>query len=1071
MNPHSQGKVYHRIFEILVLAIVYVLTARLGQTFAIPPGNITPIWIPSGIILAAVLLRGYFIWPGIFIGAFIGNVWAYLDFNTWNNVSASVFSGLANGVGDSLCALVGAFLIKRTVPVVEIFKSSISTIKFILYGVMLGSVISAVFGVTGLALSNFVEWQNYFRVLTTWFVGDAVGVIILTPLLLTWRDLKDWHGASRNRTTELLSVFVLVCVLSLFSINVSVSHDSIVFILLFLMPLLVWSSLRFDSHITFLLLFLVAAIMVVITAIGQGPFHRTDSNFALIELQVILLSISMTILVLASSARRREDIESKLKQSEYYNRTLFTESVSGLALCDMNGKLIDINQQYANIIGRSIDETKALSYWDITPGDYAEQERTQLALLEMNGRYGPYEKEYLHADGHRIAVRLNGSIVHINGDKYIWSTVEDISEYAGSQLKLLASESKYRAIFNKAADGIITANDKGLITSFNKTAEILFGYKQEDVYKQNISMLVPESDSKKHDGYIQGYNVTHRSKIIGTGREVNGLHKNGNTFPLYIAISEYRDNERKYFIAVVHDLSKEKQAQLELEESKNNFRTLVDASFECIVIHDNGSIVKVNANTLKIFGYEEDELEGMHFVSTLFTQDSIDVAQRNANAQPDEPYEIECVKKDCSTFPARMLSRCGELNGQTVMYTAIRDITQIVENRNRLKLATQEAERANKAKSEFLSSMSHELRTPLNAVLGFSQLLMMDKKALTDKQLNSVTQIKNGGDHVLGLINDMLDHARIESGKVEINKTEVKLQSVVDECYKLTLQLAEKNNIHIDFDSAGDYILFCDALRLKQVLLNYLSNAIKYNKKNGEVNLSFTKTNSNFLRISVSDTGEGLTGKQQQALFKPFERLGADKTNIQGTGIGLSINKKLTELMGGTVGVDSELGKGSQFWLELELVASESVKETSETISNDELDSTKNARSENNKTTILYIDDNPTNISLLEYLFNAYKAKYTFLATTKPDVGLEMASEHKPDLILLDIRMPDMDGYEALKHLRENINTADIPVVAVSANMMPDDITKGKEAGFIDYLGKPIDLEKLLKIIEQLLKQ
>jgi len=1071
MHPDSQGKPYYRIFELLGLAVIYVLTARLGQALAIPPGNITPIWLPSGIILVVVLLRGYSIWPGIFIGAFVGNVWAYLDFNTWNNVGAAVFSGVFNGIGDSLCAVVGAFLIKRSIPVADLFRSSLGTVKFILYGVILGSGISAVFGVSGLALTGFIEGQNYFNRLITWFVGDAVGIIILAPLLLTWRDWKDWRWCSRNKTIELLSLFVLLCAFGFCFFIVSASLYTLVVILFLMMPIFLWSIFRFRSHITFSLIFLVTAIMVVITAIGHGPFYEVDIDTALIELQTFVLSITTMVLVFTASVQNRRDVERDLKQSQEYNQTLINESVSGLVLCDMNGMFIDFNQQYANIIGRGIDEIKSLSYWDITPGDYVEQERTQLALLEMNGHYGPYEKEYLHADGYRVPVRLKGSIVHINGDDYIWSTVEDISEQVYAQAKLSASESKYRAIFSQAADGILTTNERGIITSFNKKAELLFGYKQEEVIKQNISILVPKSYSEKHDSYIKRYNVNHSSKIIGVGRDVNGLHKDGHTFPLYIAISEYTDNEGKYFIAVVHDLSKEKQAQLDLEESKNNFRTLVNASFEGIIIHDNGAIIKANDNASKMFGYTKTDLIGMHFMSTLFTQESIDIAQKNASDGPDESYEIECVRKDGSIFTGRMLSRCGELNGHTVIYAAIRDITQIKKSRDKLKQAKQEAERANKAKSEFISSMSHELRTPLNAVLGFSQLLMMDKGALTEKQLNSVTQIKYGGEHVLSLINDMLDHARIESGRVVINTAEVNLQDVVDECYKLTLPLADRNKIELNFDSAKNYILLCDALRLKQVLLNYLSNAIKYNKHEGEVNLSFTKSEKglNVLRITVSDTGEGLTEKQQQALFKPFERLEAENTNIQGTGIGLSISKKLTELMGGTVGVDSELGKGSQFWLELELVASESVKGTSVKLSSDEQESVKSTSSENNKTTILYIDDNPTNVSLLEYLFNAYKDKYSYISATKSDVGVEMANEHRPDLILLDIKMPDMDGYEVLAHLRKNKNTKNIPVVAVSANTMPDDITKGKEAGFIDYLGKPIDLEKLLTIINQTL--
>jgi len=504
-----------------------------------------------------------------------------------------------------------------------------------------------------------------------------------------------------------------------------------------------------------------------------------------------------------------------------YPRALLDEVPIGLALCDMTGSIVDINVAYAEIIGREIEETKKLTYWEITPEKYSAQEDEQLQNLQKTGRYGPYEKEYIHKDGHLVPVRLQGVILNLDGEDYIWSSIEDITE-------------------------------------------------------------------------------------------VKQTHKI-------------------------------------------------------------------------------------------------------------------------------------------------------------LELAKDEAVKANMAKSQFLSSMSHELRTPLNAIIGFAQLLSLDKNQFTDDQYDSINEISLGGKHLLKLISEILDFAKIESGKFTVNMRNVSLQKIVDECLSVITPIANEKSLKINFESAKDYILYADETRLKQILLNYLSNAVKYNKDNGSINLTFTDIDGQRLKVTVTDTGIGLSDIQIDKLFIPFERVGAEDTVVAGAGIGLVISKELVELMGGRVGVESQAGVGSSFWFEL-ILANNQVKIISDT-SIPQLEITEDDLQNIEIKTLLYIDDNTTNVRMMQYAFEVSGTQYNYISSTDPEQGLKLANDVIPDLILLDIKMPVMDGYEVLRFLRGDPKTEHIPVIAVSANAMAEDIEKGYAAGFDAYITKPIDMSDTIAKIKKLLAQ
>jgi signal transduction histidine kinase/CheY-like chemotaxis protein len=375
--------------------------------------------------------------------------------------------------------------------------------------------------------------------------------------------------------------------------------------------------------------------------------------------------------------------------------------------------------------------------------------------------------------------------------------------------------------------------------------------------------------------------------------------------------------------------------------------------------------------------------------------------------------------------------------------------------------ARDEAERASRAKSEFLSRMSHELRTPLNAILGFGQLLELEIRE--EEQADNVQEILHAGQHLLELINEVLDLARIEAGRLTISQEPVPLMPLIEDCLTLIRPLAEARGIRIveGGRDCGEHVL-ADRVRFKQVLLNLLSNAVKYNRERGNISIVCLPSGAD-IQVRISDSGEGLTPAQQARLFVAFERLDADQSAIEGTGIGLALSKRLMELMGGEIGVESKPGQGSTFWVRLP--AADGHAEPAQATAGDATPDSPRSVSHPRRD-VLCIEDNPANLRLIERIL-ARRDNIRLLTASVPGLGLELAAAHRPALILLDINLPDMDGYEAMKCLRENPATRDIPVVAISANAMPSDLARGKAAGFKDYLTKPVDVDRLLKLVDE----
>jgi CheY-like chemotaxis protein/anti-sigma regulatory factor (Ser/Thr protein kinase) len=372
-----------------------------------------------------------------------------------------------------------------------------------------------------------------------------------------------------------------------------------------------------------------------------------------------------------------------------------------------------------------------------------------------------------------------------------------------------------------------------------------------------------------------------------------------------------------------------------------------------------------------------------------------------------------------------------------------------------------EAERANLAKNELFSRMSHELRTPLNAILGFGQLLAMD--GLDSNQKQSVHQILKAGEHLLELINEVLDIFRIEAGGLALSLEPVAVGETVAEALDLVGPLAAERNVHLNGDAvlARDTVL-ADRQRLKQVLLNLLSNAIKYNREGGSVTVDVAHPARDRLRVEVADTGAGIAPASLDRLFSPFERLGADQTSVDGNGLGLALSKGLVEAMGGRLSVESRLGAGSTFSVELATAETraERLAEVELPTAAANEDESAPARA------LLYIEDNLSNLKLVEEVL-AHRARVSLLPAVRGRLGLQLAREHPCDLILLDLDLPDLSGIEVLARLQTDAATSDVPVVVLGADATPGQIEHLLARGASEYLTKPLDVQRVLEVLDE----
>ena len=515
-----------------------------------------------------------------------------------------------------------------------------------------------------------------------------------------------------------------------------------------------------------------------------------------------------------------------------------------------------------------------------------------------------------------------------------------------------------------------------------------------------------------------------------------------------------------------------RRAQLALEASRARYFDLYDlAPVGYLTANAEGVILEANLYVATLLGVARSALVKRPF-SRHIAKAQQDIyyqcRQQVISTGEAQTCEVQVQHSEGATvWVSLSLSAAQELDHAPVLRMILSDISArklldeaLLQSNLTLHSARLQADQANHAKSDFLSSMSHELRSPLNAILGFAQLIESGTPAPTPGQQASLQQILSGGWYLLELINEILDLSLIESGKLNLSIEPVSLVEEFADCAAMIGPQAQQMGICVSMAALDEpYFVRADRTRLKQVIINLLSNAIKYNRAGGTVDVTCRRASAGRVRISVIDTGEGLSEDKLSQLFQPFNRLGQESGTQEGTGIGLVVCKRLVEMMGGAIGVNSRVGIGSEFWLDLKQAS------LGQATADDEAPQPPVAQHDVTLRSLLYVEDNPTNTELVEQLI-ARRSDLRLLKAGNGSSGVAMARMHQPDVILMDINLPGITGFQALKILQDDDATRHIPVLALSANALPHDVQKGLAAGFLSYLGKPIKLGELMQALD-----
>ena len=763
----------------------------------------------------------------------------------------------------------------------------------------------------------------------------------------------------------------------------------------------------------------------------------------------------------------RKTAERALQRSEEHFRALIENGSDLISIVDEEGRFLYNSPSVKRILGYDPEKLLGLSALRLMHRDDVEGAREALAAIAARpGTSRGVEIRYRGADGKwRVLEGVGRTLRPDSTAEGIVVNSRDVTRRKAASAALEASEASYRGLFDSLTELVYVQDLDGRFLNVNAAVVRTYGYSREELLGQSPGIL---ADPERVD--LEETRARFARAVAGEPQRFEwwGRRKDGSTFPKELVLARSTYFGRDALIAVARDITDRKEAEEALREAQERQEALINNIPDLAWLKDaNHRVLAVNEAVALAAGVTREFCAGRTdfeiwppAVAARIRADDERVLREGKQVVTEEAYVhpdgtehfLETVKRPFRDHAGRIAGTVG----------ISRDITERKRTEQALQRAKEDAERANRAKSEFLSRMSHELRTPMNSILGFGQVLA--RHPLTPEQRRGVDHILRAGRHLLNLINEVLDIARIESGRQPLVLEPVRASLAVQEALALIRPVAAQHGCTLrgELDALDGVRVQADRQRLTQVLLNLLSNAVKYNRPGGEVRVTCdVDAAASRVRISVRDTGQGIAPEKMDQLFVPFARLGAEESGVEGTGLGLALSRPLIEAMGGLIHVASTPGEGSVFTVELALVIAPDAPAEPPRAPDAAPASTAVA-------TVLYIEDNVANLSLIEAIL-ADRPEVTLLSALQGRLGVELAREHLPDLILLDLHLPDITGEEVLRRLRGEPRTRDIPVIVISADATPGTVRSLVENGARAYLTKPLDVDQFIEAVGEVL--
>jgi PAS domain S-box-containing protein len=652
-------------------------------------------------------------------------------------------------------------------------------------------------------------------------------------------------------------------------------------------------------------------------------------------------------------------------------------------------------------------------------------------------------------------------------------SINEMRFIANRTAALEASDQNSRQLFDEAPIGMAVVDlDNQRFKQVNARLTQMIGYSERELLGRTPLNITHPDDLVETERLV-------KAMLAGTEHcsvEKRYIRKDGEILWATRTACIIRDKAGRpcNFLIMVEDITERKRAEEALRESKRHLegaleanQLIMDNSQDVIcTIDESGRFVMMNEASEALWGFAPAELIGRRYMELVHPDDRPKTEKAAADivmTGKAVDFVNRYLRKDGGVV--HVLWSASWSASKKMMFCVAHDVTERTRIEAALREAKEEADRANRAKSEFLSRMSHELRTPLNAILGFGQLL--ERQNPTDQQRSRVEHIISAGRHLLNLINEVLDISRIEAGHLQLSVEPVAVAEVLEEALNLIRPLAADRSMELSVDAQlekGLHVL-ADHQRLKQVLLNLLTNAVKYTAVGGCVAVSIDRSDSSRMRVVVTDNGAGIASDKLARLFTPFDRLGVEQSGVEGTGLGLALCQRLMHAMGGEIGVSTYVGKGSAFWIELP-AANSPLKGLAKRGDARALEPASAAESGR----ILYIEDNLSNLTLVEQML-AEQPHLQLITAMQGGLGLDLARQHLPDLILLDLHLPDLPGHKVLARLKQDELTRDIPVVIISADATARQIQRLMAAGARSYLTKPLDIADFFRVIDETMRE